>query len=382
VKRLISFFLACLLGLSFAPAFVAAQTPPPPPPTVFSQAELDQLLAPIALYPDPLLSQILVAATYPLETVQAARFVRANPSINGDALAQAMQTQSWDPSVKALTQFPSVLLMMDDKLDWTQKLGDAFLAQQAAVMDTVQALRARAQAAGTLKSTEQQNVVAQDGAIDIDPYTPNTVYVPYYNPTVVYGAWWWPGWEPFVWVPPLAYQSPYFDDLFVGGIAFGFGIGIVDSLYFPIYPNWPGRNFINGNWPAHSRTPGRPWRPGGTVWTHDPAHRQGVAYRDPATHARFQPNAVHNANSDAYRGHVSNIPQGVQPNRNEGPSRIEEVRPAAAPTFQQRAPVEQAHPFMPSGSSSMMQSHSDRGRSSREGSGPGPSGASRGPSRR
>ena len=174
---------------------------------MFGQPELDQLLAPIALYPDPLLGQILVAATYPLETVQAARFVRANPALTGDALAQAMQTQSWDPSVKALTQFPSVLLMMDDKLDWTQKLGDAFLAQQAAVMDTVQALRAKAQAAGTLKSTEQQNVVVQDGAIEIDPYAPNTVYVPYYNPTVVYGAWWWPGWEPFVWVPPIGLSS-------------------------------------------------------------------------------------------------------------------------------------------------------------------------------
>jgi len=380
VKRLFCNLLTCILGLIFVPPLIFAQ--PAPNAVVFSQPELDQLLAPIALYPDPLLSQVLVAATYPLETVQAARFVKENPTLKGDALAQALQMQTWDPSVKALAQFPSVLAMMDDQLAWTQKLGDAFLAQQAAVMDTVQALRAKAQAAGTLKSSEQQNVVVQDGAIDIDPYAPNTVYVPYYNPTVVYGTWWWPDWQPFVWVPPLEYQSPYFGDMFVGGIAFGFGIGIVDSLFFPIYPDWAGHNFINGNWPGHRPNgPGRPWRPGGTVWTHNPAHRLGVAYRDAASRQRFQPNATRNVNSDAYRGHVSSMPQGEQTIHNDA-NRQNEPRPAASPNFSERQPIEQAHPFMPSGSSSTMQSHSDRGRASRAGSGSGSSGGSHGQSRR
>ncbi len=156
LKRIASGVVCATLA---APASVLAQAPAPASASAaqsaqaFSQQELDQLLAPIALYPDPLLAQILMAATYPLDVVEAARWSKANPSVKGTALEDAMQKQRWDPSVKSLAAFPQVLAMMNEKLDWTQKLGDAFLAQQGEVMSTVQALRARAANEGNLQTT-------------------------------------------------------------------------------------------------------------------------------------------------------------------------------------------------------------------------------------
>ncbi|MDH4059559.1 MAG: DUF3300 domain-containing protein, partial [Aquincola sp.] len=146
------FALACL-------APIAAQSQTAPTATTYSQDLLDSLLAPVALYPDELLAQVLMASTYPLDVVAATRFVQANRGLKGDALAQAIEGKNWDPSVVSLTGFPQVLEMMNDKLDWMQQLGDAFLADEAAVLRTVQGLRAKAQAAGNLKSTEQQKVV-------------------------------------------------------------------------------------------------------------------------------------------------------------------------------------------------------------------------------
>src|ERR1700675_1159198 len=141
--------LALLLCVSVA---FAQTTPPVPGQPVFTQQELDQMLAPIALYPDSLLSQILMASTYPIEVVQAARWSKANPNLTGDQAVKAAEQNNWDPSVESLVAFPQILAMMDEKLDWTQRLGDAFLAQQAQVMDTVQDLRQKALAAGNLKS--------------------------------------------------------------------------------------------------------------------------------------------------------------------------------------------------------------------------------------
>src|SRR5882672_418953 len=156
------------------------------------QAELDALLAPIALYPDQLLAQVLMASTYPLEIVMATRFAQQNPALAGDALDQALRDQNWDPSVLSLTAYPQVLVMMNDRLDWTQRLGDAFLANQQQVMDTVQTLRSRAQAAGNLQSTPQQTVMDEGGFIDIEPAQPEYVYVPVYDPRVICGPWWDP----------------------------------------------------------------------------------------------------------------------------------------------------------------------------------------------
>ena len=196
----------------------AAPPPGAPAPPTFRQEELDQLLAPIALYPDALVAQILMASTYPLEVVQAARWVQANPNVRGPQLEAVMQQLPWDPSVKSLLPFPQVLAMMDQRLDWTQRLGDAFLAQQQDVMATVQMLRAKAQAAGYLQTTPQQTVIIEPQLIRIEPVSPQIIYVPIYNPFVVFGPWWYPAYRPFHWYPR---------GYVVGPSVFAFGAGIV-----------------------------------------------------------------------------------------------------------------------------------------------------------
>jgi len=187
------------------PAVTSPASSPPAAPqaALFRIEELEQLVAPIALYPDALLAQILMACTYPLEIVSAARWVEVNPTLQDQALEDALQTQPWDPSVKSLTAFPQVLTMMNDKLDWTQKLGDAFLAQQKDVMDAVQGLRTKAQSQGNLQTTTEQKVIVEQPAgsqttiVKIEPANPQVVYVPTYNPTVVYGAWPYPAYPPY-----------------------------------------------------------------------------------------------------------------------------------------------------------------------------------------
>lgn len=144
----------------------------------FTQQELDQMLAPIALYPDSLLSQILMASTYPLEVIEAARWSKANPNLKGDQAVQAVAENTWDPSVKSLVAFPQILMMMDEKLNWMERLGDAFLSQQQAVMDTVQHLRQKASDAGNLTSNDQIRVDQQGPAIVVEPANPQVVYVP------------------------------------------------------------------------------------------------------------------------------------------------------------------------------------------------------------
>jgi len=171
--KILAVFLTFLL---LVPQVVVAQSESKEKP--FKQEELDQLLAPIALYPDSLLAQIFMAATYPLEVVQAGKWTKANQNLKGDALAAALEKQDWDPSVKSLVNFPQVLDMMNEKLDWTQKLGDTFLAQQKEVMDTVQKLRAKAEAQGNLKTTDQQNVVVEKET--------QTIIIESANPQVVY----------------------------------------------------------------------------------------------------------------------------------------------------------------------------------------------------
>jgi hypothetical protein len=185
-------FLAALL-LAF-PAFAQAQR-------TYSQPELDQMLAPIALYPDALLAQVLMAATYPAALSEAARWSRANPGLQGDDAVRAVEHEDWDPSVKSLVAFPQVLARMAENPGWTQSLGDAFLAQESHVMDTVQHLRRRAQAAGNLQSSEQIRIQQHGAAIAVQSASPQYVYVPYYDPLVVYGPWWWPAYRPIAWAP-------------------------------------------------------------------------------------------------------------------------------------------------------------------------------------
>ena len=206
------------------------------PPQRLSTAKLEQLVAPIALHPDALLSQIMMASTYPLEVVEAARWVTANPKITDKSLEEAMLKQSWDPSVKSLTAFPQVLQMMNDQLSWMQQLGDAFLAQQKDLLDAVQALRAKAAAQGKLATTKKQKVKTQTIKADtgkqhtviiIEPSDPKVIYVPAYDPTIVYGTWPYAAYPPYYWYPPG----------YVARRVFWFGAGIVygHALCIPLH---------------------------------------------------------------------------------------------------------------------------------------------------
>ncbi len=208
----------------------------------FPQEKLDSLLAPIALYPDELLAQTLMASTYPLDVVEAARFVKANRELKGDALDQEVLKKNWDPSVQSLTAFPQVIEMMDDKIEWTQELGDAFLSNKQQVMATVQGLRQKADASGNLQSNEQQKVVKEQTTIIIEPAQPDVVYVPTYNPTVVYGSWWAPMYPPYYWPPP-AYYYPG-GALVAGAIGFGIGWAIGSNHWGWGSCDW-GRGDIN-----------------------------------------------------------------------------------------------------------------------------------------
>jgi len=272
-------FIAVALCAALALSATAQQQPPPAPQAAaapagksFSQEELDQLLAPIALYPDALLAQVLMASTYPLEVVEAARWVKANPSLKDKALEDALQQQSWDPSVKSLAVFPQVLAMMNEKLDWTQKLGDAFLAQQAEVLATAQSLRKKAQAQGALKDSEQQKVVTTQEnnttVIKIEPTNPEVVYVPTYNPTVVYGAWPYPAYPPYYYYPP-GYVA--------GGALLGFTAGVIVGGALWGNCNW-GRGDVNVNvnrYNNFNRT-----NINNSNWNHNVNHRGAVPYRD------------------------------------------------------------------------------------------------------
>jgi hypothetical protein len=171
--------------------------------------------------------------------------------------------------------------MMNDQLDWTQKLGDAFLTQQPDVMDTVQRLRRKAQAAGTLQTNGEQQVTIEDDAVDIEPVNPDMLYVPYYNPSVVYGTWWWPDYPPLFWAPPPIYGPPYY----IGTtIVFGMGIAVGEGFHHRARPDWHHRHIVMSPGP---RPPG-PGRPvGPVVWQHDPQHRGGVPYRDERTRNRL-----------------------------------------------------------------------------------------------
>ena len=196
-------FVLALLGvfmLMSAPCTVFAQGEEAPPVS-FSQQELDQMLAPVALYPDSLLAQILIAATFPNQVMDANNWLKAHQGMGRDQLNAELDRMDWDMSIKALAPFPQVLDMMAQQLEWTQRLGEAFLAQQADVMDAVQRLRRKAEQAGNLRATAQQNVVETDGYVEIQPVNPDVVYVPRYDPAVVYGTWWWPAYPPLVYYP-------------------------------------------------------------------------------------------------------------------------------------------------------------------------------------
>ena len=251
-----------------------------PDQNLLKPEQIEALVAPIALYPDALLANMLAAATYPLEVVEADRWVKENNKLKGDALAAGVSKKSWDDSVKALTATPLVLDTMSGKLDWTKSLGDAMLAQQTDVMDAIQRLREKAMANNKLSSNKQQKVTVmqQEGeqAIVIEPTDPNSMYVPYYEPATVYGGW------PYADYPPYYFGYPSYigAGVIATGIAFGtaYAIGRWGNY-------WGGRfNWGNRNVYVNHRT--------NNVWQHNPVHREGVRYNNASVQQRFGNNNV------------------------------------------------------------------------------------------
>jgi hypothetical protein len=250
-------------------------------PTPYTTAQLDQMLAPVALYPDTLLSDVLMASTYPIQLVEAQRWLSNphNAAIHGDALVTALQPMTWDPSVKSLVPFPQIIKQMNDQLDWTQSLGTAFAYQQADVMERVQALRHQSEDCGKLASTPKMKVAHDGPAITIAPADPAVVYVPVYNPAVVYGTWAYAAYPPFYFAPPPGF--------YIGAvgldIGFSVGFGIVDPLWGWGYPVWGSHSiFVNNAYYSrisynHAGFAGGAWHHEGPVGFHGGGFRGGAA---------------------------------------------------------------------------------------------------------
>jgi hypothetical protein len=293
----------------------AAPVTAPTKEAVFTQEQLDQMLAPIALYPDPLLAQLLMATTYPGEVAEAVTWSKAHPDAKGDDAVKQVANQTWDPSVQALVAFPQMLATLGQDPVWVQRLGDAFLAQPDDLMDSVQRLRHQAQAAGNLQSNQYQSVTVQaapapapapatqapapapasTSTIIIQPADPQVVYVPAYNPTTTYGTWAYPASPPAYYPPPPAY---YPGSALVAGLAFGTGVAIIGSLWGNCdwnnndididvnrYNNINRNNQITNN-----------------KWQHNTTHRDGVPYRDNRSREQYGRQLGGANQRDAYRG--------------------------------------------------------------------------------
>lgn len=275
--------MLCMIGLGLGLAGESQAEP------LFAPPQLEQMLAPIALYPDPLVAQILVAATYPLEIAEAARWALEPEHIGlrGAALENALAPLDWDPSVKSLLPFPQILRMMNSQQSWMQQLGDAFLAQQDDAMAAIQRLRARAQAAGKLYTTPQEIVGSDGTSITIVPGDMQQVYIPAYEPAIVYGGWPYPDYPPYYFGGADGYP----------GIVFGSGVVVVEGLWGWGRCDWRQRrvHVDSARFNAINRVVGeRTKRPplATPIWQHDSYHRRGIAYRDGASRERFAPQAA------------------------------------------------------------------------------------------
>ncbi|MDQ0123152.1 hypothetical protein J2W17_002099 [Pseudomonas lini] len=314
--------------LAAAPEADAAGAAPAPAPTapaetVFTTEELDQMLAPLALYPDSLLAQVLMAATYPGDVADAVAWSKAHPDSSGDAAVRQVANEPWDPSVQSLVAFPAALVILGQDPAWVQRVGDAFLAQPDAVMDSVQRLRRQAQAAGHLESNAQQRVTVQPAApaaapapapattsstvvvqqpaatqtIIIEPAQPQTIYVPSYNPSVVYGTWAYPSAPPAYYPPPPGY---YLGTALATGLAFGAGVAIVDSLWGDC--DW-GRGDIDIDVNRYNNiNTNRQLNANQNNWSHNSINRDGVPYRDRANREQNSRRLAGSEQRDAFRG--------------------------------------------------------------------------------
>jgi hypothetical protein len=322
MKRRTFFTLSVVASLLGATRGAFAQAPSQGAPTqgatkTFKPEELDQMLAPIALYPDSLLAQILMACGYPLEIVEAARWSKANPNLKGDAAVQQVKDKDWDTSVKSLVAFPDVLNNLNEHLDWTQKLGDAMIEQQADVADSIQRLRGKANAAGNLKSTPQQTVTSQGSGDNvqyiIQPTNPEVIYVPQYSPTWAYGPWPYPAY------PPVYYP---WGGALATGIFWGLGFAAAGAMYGGWRWGGYGNSYTNVNVNRAVNIDNNFNRNNinrdGDRWQHRPEHRKGVGYRDPATRQRFNQAARPGvAQRDQFRGRLEN-PGANRPGGGQG----------------------------------------------------------------
>jgi len=323
-----------LLVLLLLPLTARAQdqmSPQTAPLPSYTQEQIDQMTAPIALYPDPLVAQILMASTYPLEIVEASRWLQIpqNAQLSSGALTAALTQQPWDPSVKSLVAFPQVLSMMNNNLQWTEQMGDAFLGNQAAVMDSVQRLRQMAQASGHLATTPQQYVASDAGAITIEPANPQIVFVPSYDPNLAYGAWPYPDYEP--------YYFP-FPGVYLAGSIIGFGVGIAVDDWLWGWNRWDWHHHridIDDRRFSEMNRGHAPLSSG--VFEHDPAHRHGVPYRSAATRSQFQ--GASDEARRSYRGYGQATPQArsaVAPQATSG-ARQGNFNHQVSPTFERTA---------------------------------------------
>jgi hypothetical protein len=292
------------------------------------------MLAPIALYPDALLSQVLMASTYPIEVIEADRWVRMHPELRDETLDAVLLDKNWDPSVKAICHFPSILALMSERITETTNLGNAFLAQEAEVMGMVQELRAQAYAQGNLTTTSQQQVIVEKETIIIAPADPRVIYVPYYDPFHIYGPWWYPAYPPYYWGPP--------------GASLGFGISYWPSYHFSFafgswsYFDWH-RHYIyidvhqRPRFVRHDR-----WHAKDGHWQHAPSHRRGVAYRDQSTARKFgQSPPRSRENGRDTRGFTENRQQDLD-RRGDDRTRIDRDRQERERVERSRKSLEQA----------------------------------------
>jgi hypothetical protein len=341
-----------------APAATPAPTAAAAVQPAYSTAQLDQWVAPVALYPDPLLSQVLMASTYPANVVQAVQWSRDNPKMQGDAAIQAVANQPWDPSVKSLVAFPQLMALMGENPEWVQNLGDAFLAQPQDLMDSVQKLRLLAQQTGALKTTPQQTVTSTpvtvnqnttvaapassdsssaktvapapaQTVIKIEPTDPQVVYVPTYNPSTVYGTWPNTAYPPTYLPPPPGEQ---FSNSFVNGLGFSLGIATTYAIFSNI--DWDdddyhhngdyhgggnGNNININNVNNFNRISGQNLQNRNIAWQHNPAYRNGVPY---------------NNSNVAQRYHQTNVAGGLSATQ-KAPINRDAQRQAAATQLQQ-----------------------------------------------
>ncbi|MGD9592963.1 MAG: DUF3300 domain-containing protein, partial [Candidatus Berkiella sp.] len=284
---------------------------------IFSKQQLEQMVAPIALYPDPLLAQILMASTYPLEIVSAARWVKENPNLKGDELQNALQSQTWDPSVKSLTAVPDVLNLLNVHLDETVKLGDAFLAQQKDVLNAIQDLREKAKAQNHLNTSKEQVVKVSNEApsqassapasntdmISIEPASADVVYVPMYDTSTIYGPWPYPDYAPY------SYYEPGY--IAAGILTFAAGVAVGNAIWgnFDWWRHDVNINVNRYNSFNHTNITDNPWH-------HHPEHREGVPYKDKLSQERFGSHQLKDAQSrDAFRDRAQ---QGRQELSKEG----------------------------------------------------------------